>query len=46
MEKQPLEDDAELLKKLDVKGDMAELRTQVQKHMTREFRFVIKESFT
>jgi len=36
MEKQPLDDDAELLKKLDVKGDMAALREQIKKHMSRE----------
>lgn len=36
MEKQPLADDAELLKKLDIDGDMNALREQVKKHMTRE----------
>lgn len=41
MEKQPLEDDAELLKKLDIKGDMDALREQVKKHMSRELESVL-----
>ena len=35
-EKQPCNDDAELLKKLDVEGDISSLREQVKKHMSRE----------
>jgi trigger factor len=41
LEKQPLEDDAELLKKLDIKGDMQALRDQVKKHMSRELDSVL-----
>jgi trigger factor len=41
LEKQPMENDAELLKKLEVQGDMQTLREQVKKHMSRELESVL-----
>ena len=41
LEKQPMNDDTQLLKKLDIKGDMNTLREQVKKHMSRELESVL-----
>jgi trigger factor len=41
LEKQPLEDDVQLLSKLEVDGDMQVLREQVKKHMSRELEAVL-----